>query len=169
MGCGAELIREIVEGVGELDADLGLGVAVQVAPLVAHVEDDVVAVGDDFGSFAGFVDGGGHADFRLVAEDEAGPAFVASGSEIAGGGGGLICDGSAVGGDGVGAGAASDEEDLDTEGAGVIEETEGAGDGDRGFGGHDPGLEHGVDVAVVLVLLLAVGGEGGLVDVEDDG
>jgi hypothetical protein len=51
----------------------------------------------------------------------------------------------------------------------VVEEAEGAGDGDGGFGGDDPGFEHGADVAVVLVLLLTVGGEGGLVDVEDDG
>ena len=65
--------------------------------------------------------------------------------------------------------SAGQEEDFDAERAGVVEEAECAGDGDGGLGGDDPGFEHGGDVTVVFMLLFAVGGEGGFVDVEDDG
>ena len=70
---------QIVEGVGELYADLGFGGAVEVAPLVTHIEDYFVTLGGNFCSLGGFVFSGGNASLGFVAQDETLPAFVTGG------------------------------------------------------------------------------------------
>jgi hypothetical protein len=48
-----------VVGIGVFDGELGLGLAFEVAPLVADVENDLVALGGDLRARAGFVLGDG--------------------------------------------------------------------------------------------------------------
>src|SRR5579875_3087970 len=83
-------LRDEVEGIGQLDADLGLWVAEQIAPLVADAHDDFVTVRGDGAALLRFVGDGGHLLLVTVAQPEASPAVEADGLKIAGCGRGLI-------------------------------------------------------------------------------
>src|ERR1700761_2627456 len=65
---GSSPLRNEVEGVGKLDADVCLRIAEEIAPLVAEAHEDVVAVSHDLVALLRFVGDGRHVVLVAVSQ-----------------------------------------------------------------------------------------------------